>query len=273
MDIMGDLDLWIFHAINGWSGYPALDRIAAFADRNELLKAGMLVAAYWWFWFSPASRNDNRRTVLSALLGMIVALFLARLLATTLPLRVRPIFTAGIGYLPSTLPLQGYDGTAEDWSSFPSDHGAMWFALVYGLWRLSRPAGIAAATFTLVWVCAVRVYLGLHYPSDLLAGGLIGLVCGYLTPRMGGDRLADHLLTYERTHPQAFYTLAFLATFEITEIFYDVRIAMHGSLQALHAMGFSSVRLMGALVVAGAVALLCVLTIGALVRWWRQPQS
>ena len=269
---MGSLDLWIFHAINGWSGYPPLDWIAGFADRNELLKAGILVSAFWWFWFTPGSRNDIRRAVISAVLGTVVALIMARTLAAILPLRVRPIFTPDIGYIPPTMPMQGYQ-SMEDWNSFPSDHGAMWFALVYGLWRLSRPVGLAAAVFSLVWVCAVRVYLGLHYPSDLFAGGLIGLACGYLTPRMGGDRLADHLLTYERTRPQAFYALAFLATFEIANIFDDVRVLMHGSLQAMQAMGFRSVHLMGALVVAGTVVLLCALTIVALVRWWRQPQN
>jgi undecaprenyl-diphosphatase len=272
MDVMGSLDLWIFHAINGWSGYPLLDWIAEFADRNELLKAGILVAAFWWFWFSPDSRADTRRAVISALLGTIMALVIARALAGLLPFRVRPIFATGIDYRPPTLRLESYLN-AEDWSSFPSDHGAMWFALVYGLWRVSRPVGIAAAAFSTVWVGIVRIYLGVHYPSDLVVGGLIGLACGYLTPRLGGDRLADHILKYEKAYPQAFYALAFLATFEIAVIFDDVRVFMRGSLRAMQAMGFKSVHLMGALVISGTVVLLCALTIGALVRWWRQPQS
>ena len=269
---MGSLDLWIFHAINGWSGSGALDWLVGFADRSELLKAGVFVAAFWWFWFSPVSRPELRRIVISALLGTIVALLIARTLASALPFRVRPIFTAGIDYHSPTVPMQAYS-SMEDWSSFPSDHGAMWFALVYGLWRLSRPAGIVAALYSVVWICAVRVYLGLHYPSDLLAGGLIGLTCGYLTPRLGGDRLAGYVLTYEESHQPAFYAVAFLATFEIAEIFDDVRMFMHGSLHALQALGFRSVHLMGALAVSGTLALLCILTIGALVRWWRQAQT
>ena len=44
---MGSLDLWVFHLINGWSGYPLFDWIAGFADRIELLKAGILVSIYW----------------------------------------------------------------------------------------------------------------------------------------------------------------------------------------------------------------------------------
>lgn len=269
---VSSLDLWVFHAINGWSGYPILDWIAEFADRNELLKAGILVSAYWWFWFSPASRDDHRRIVITALLGTIVALFVARAFAGVLPFRVRPLFTTGIDYHPPALRLHEYLN-AEDWSSFPSDHGAMWFALVYGLWRLSRPVGIAAAVFSTVWVCIVRIYLGIHYPSDLLAGGLIGLVCAYITPRIGGNRLADYALTYEKIHPQVFYALAFLATFEIAVIFDDVRVFMRGSMRALQAMGFRSIHLMEALVTGGAVVLLFALTAGALVKWWRQAQS
>ena len=121
---VSSLDLWVFHAINGWSGYPILDWIAEFADRNELLKAGILVSAYWWFWFSPASRDDHRRIVITALLGTIVALFVARAFAGVLPFRVRPLFTTGIDYHPPALRLHEYLN-AEDWSSFPSDHGAM----------------------------------------------------------------------------------------------------------------------------------------------------
>jgi hypothetical protein len=127
--------------------------------------------------------------------------------------------------------------------------------------------------YSIVWICVVRVYLGLHYPSDLVAGGLIGLTCGYLTPRMGGDSIAGYVLTYEESHPQAFYAVAFLATLEIADMFDYVGVFMHGSLHALQAMGFRSMHLMGAPVVSGTLALLFILTIGALVKWWRQPHG
>ena len=99
------------------------------------------------------------------------------------------------------------------------------------------------------------------------------MVCAYITPRIGGNRLADYALTYEKIHPQVFYALAFLATFEIAVIFDDVRVFMRGSMRALQAMGFRSIHLMEALVIGGAVVLLFALTAGALVKWWRQAQS
>ena len=57
--------------------------------------------------------------------------------------------------------------------SFPSDHAAVAFAIAFGVLAFSRRAGIlflAAATL----ISLSRIALGLHYPSDVLAGALVG---------------------------------------------------------------------------------------------------
>jgi undecaprenyl-diphosphatase len=69
-------------------------------------------------------------------------------------------------------------------SSFPSGH-AMSATVVYGtvaylLARLqkhvwSRTLTLAAAILMIALVCMTRLYLGVHYPSDVLAGIIVGL--------------------------------------------------------------------------------------------------
>jgi undecaprenyl-diphosphatase len=67
-------------------------------------------------------------------------------------------------------------------ASFPSGHTSTAFALAtslsleYPKWYVITPSFIFAGT-----VGYSRMELGAHYPSDVLAGALIGSTCAYLT--------------------------------------------------------------------------------------------
>ena len=69
-------------------------------------------------------------------------------------------------------------------SSFPSGH-AMSATVCYGTvaylvsrlqkHRVSRLATLSAAVLLILLICATRLYLGVHYPSDVVAGIVVGL--------------------------------------------------------------------------------------------------
>jgi membrane-associated phospholipid phosphatase len=120
----------------------------------------------------------------------------------------------------------------ENWSSFPSDNAAMWFALSFGLWKMSRPAGIVAVLYSTLWVCLPRLYLGAHYPSDLAVGALLGWTTSWLAQHMPLDPISNVALRLERTRPYVFYPAMFLASYEMAAIFEDVRLFM----RAIHQM-------------------------------------
>jgi membrane-associated phospholipid phosphatase len=66
--------------------------------------------------------------------------------------------------------------------SFPSAHAATSFAGAHLIGALCRPARVP------LYVAAVtmafsRPYLGVHYPSDVLAGSVVGIVAGRLLAR------------------------------------------------------------------------------------------
>ncbi len=64
-------------------------------------------------------------------------------------------------------------------SSFPSDHAMIAGAFAAGLLLLNRRLGLLALLFALLLAFA-RVYVGVHYPSDVAGGLAIGAAVGTL---------------------------------------------------------------------------------------------
>jgi undecaprenyl-diphosphatase len=80
--------------------------------------------------------------------------------------------------------------------SFPSAHATSSLAAATALGRVEPRARLPL--FTLAAAISVgRPYLGMHYPSDVIAGAALGSVIGALVPRLGGagpppeERLLD----------------------------------------------------------------------------------
>jgi len=63
--------------------------------------------------------------------------------------------------------------------SFPSGHAASSFAAALSLSR-AWPAARIPLWALAVLISVSRAYLGLHYPSDVLGGALVGLACAML---------------------------------------------------------------------------------------------
>jgi membrane-associated phospholipid phosphatase len=70
--------------------------------------------------------------------------------------------------------------------SFPSNHAANAFAFAMSFWLLRRnTAGVLCIVIASL-VGLSRVYVGVHYPSDVLAGALVGSAAAYGTIRLYG---------------------------------------------------------------------------------------
>jgi undecaprenyl-diphosphatase len=67
--------------------------------------------------------------------------------------------------------------------SFPSGHTAVIFAAAYVAGYFYPKLRGWAYAFA-VWVALTRVYVGVHYPTDLLGGALLGVICGAVACRV-----------------------------------------------------------------------------------------
>jgi membrane-associated phospholipid phosphatase len=74
-------------------------------------------------------------------------------------------------------------GTRSHDPSFPSDHASAVFGIAFAVFLLDRLVG----SIFLTAACAVgvgRVFIGAHYPSDVVAGCLVGLASALLVVRV-----------------------------------------------------------------------------------------
>ena len=189
------MDWSLFHAINSavatrdW----AEDPITLFGGFAAQLYGAAIVAL--WFVARPYGVPKWKLACASGLVAASVAMLINQVISHLWE-RPRPFVThqafTHLLSAPSPDP------------SFPSDHAAVAFAIAFAVLAFSRRAGLfflAAATL----ISLSRIALGLHYPTDVLAGMLVGWAAATLTTGLGRpsvtrlvvivSRISDPLLT------------------------------------------------------------------------------
>jgi|KBSSwiStaDraftv2_1062776.scaffolds.fasta_scaffold135302_2 undecaprenyl-diphosphatase len=217
----GRLVMWANHVVGRW---PEFDLFIVWLLKAHLPRFVPLILAMCWLWFKPHPRQAQRREMLLETLVMsIVGLFIARGLALMLPFRERPLADLELSLnIPTSL-----ETGLRTWSSFPSDHAVLAFVLAVSLWRISRPVGIWAVCHAIVFICLPRLYVGFHFPSDLIAGAALGTALALLTPLLQvRHAITGFLMQVESRKPATLYSVGFFVLFEIAEMFDSVRVVV-----------------------------------------------
>ncbi len=116
--------------------------------------------------------RSTRKAGGTALLGMIFGLIVTNLTVKPLISRERPWVI-----------IQGFEAlvTSSDPNSFPSGHTCAAFAFAAALCIMLPKRWEKIIAWVLAAAMAFsRLYVGVHFPSDVLAGAVIGTLCGLL---------------------------------------------------------------------------------------------
>ena len=162
---------------------------------------------------------------MATLLGLLLAMLLSRVLVHELPYRVRPLYNKELHFVAPIADWRTKEiASFSDLNSMPSDTATLVFALVTGMLLVSRRLGLLALVYAVVFVCLPRIYTGVHNPTDVLAGALLGASSVLLITRPWPlARLAAPVLAWSNRHPGVFYAWLFLLTFQVSTMFDDIR--------------------------------------------------
>lgn len=154
------------NALTGRSGVT--DAVLRFAA-SEFVIILVPVLVSLWFWPGPkAARAERQRVAIAAVfsagVALMVGLLISRVYFVARPFAADPSVHLLIPHAPD--------------ASMPSDHALMMFAVGGALFAWDRRAGLATVLLAAA-VGFARVVAGLHWPTDVLAGALIGGIAGW----------------------------------------------------------------------------------------------
>lgn len=168
-----NIDLFLMHLLNGSDNL--------FADRMALVLTNGLTwtGLYLMLFYIIIRNNETMLQIGLAVLGALVCVAIASSVTDAV---VKPLVAR---WRPNNDPLLKYtfdvvDGIRGKGYSFFSAHAAntMSLAVFFALLMRSRVLTIALLVWSVVngWT---RIYLGMHYPSDVLCGMLFGAAVGW----------------------------------------------------------------------------------------------
>jgi len=193
------VDYRLYHSINLFvAGHDWLGSAVGFLETWAVPLFGLATIGLW-FLARPGGRRKWKLASASAITSAAVALLVAQAISKTWP-RERPFVAHPDAHV--------WGSRSHD-PSFPSDHASAAFGIAFAIFLFDRVVGaifLGAATL----IAVGRVFVGAHYPADVLAGTLVGIGAAVLVVRAGMplveravrmvERLTDPVVSLFRRH-------------------------------------------------------------------------
>ena len=165
------IDYYLFQQINQFAGkWDSLDNIGIFFAEYS----GYFLVLLLFNFLLLKSKKKYSIMIFQAFLSGILARLVIANIIRVLYYRSRPFIAHQVNLLLG----HGAEG------SFPSGHAAFFFAISTIVYFFNKKAGIFF--FLISFLMGIsRVFVGIHYPRDILAGIFIGVISAWLINKYG----------------------------------------------------------------------------------------
>ncbi|KPD08748.1 bacitracin ABC transporter permease [Aneurinibacillus migulanus] len=168
--------------------YPYLNPVIVFLAEYMLYFLCLSIVVYWF-----TRTNKNRMMVIQAVIAFILAEILGKI-AGQFHSHYQPF-----AVLPHVNQLIEHDID----NSFPSDHTILFFSVCISFW-LVRKKGEWLWLMLPFCVAISRIWVGVHYPIDVITGALLGVISAlfvyWLVPKLSS--IKQLLALYEKMEQQ-----------------------------------------------------------------------
>lgn len=162
-----------FRAVNDLGKqYPFLNSTMTFVAEYMVYFLALIIVVYWF-----TRSNQNRMMIVQAMIAFVIAEVIGKI-AGKFHSNYQPF-----AELPNVNKLVEH---AVD-NSFPSDHTILFFSICFSFWLVHKKIGWLWITLAFC-VAISRIWVGVHYPFDVITGALIGIISAlfsyWLTPKI-----------------------------------------------------------------------------------------
>ncbi|MEU8562096.1 phosphatase PAP2 family protein [Streptomyces cyaneofuscatus] len=187
-------DVSVLYGINGLAkAAPTwLDRVMEFVGEYGTMFGLVLVGLWcWWSMRKRGSAEDSVSTV-----AALVWAPLAAALAVVINIPIR-------GFVERPRPFNDHEGLevlihGKTDYSFVSDHSTLAMALAVGIFVANRKFGFVALGLA-VFAGVSRIYMGVHYPTDVIGGFALGTAVALLLAPLAMALLTPLMATVSRS--------------------------------------------------------------------------
>ncbi len=167
-------DKALFNAIHFYWQMPTLDSLFLLLRNSAIWIPLYLFVFFWWY-------KKNKQTALAFILLTILCAGITDYISASVfkPFfaRLRPCYDSSIQvYLRNIISCGGNYG-------FPSSHAANHFGIACFWYNCFFMINRKKQWWVWIWafaICYAQIYVGKHYPTDIIAGALLGISIGYI---------------------------------------------------------------------------------------------